>query len=224
MDGIADMGGTPGWGPVRPPRRDEPVFAELWQGRAFALTLLSIRVSGQNVDAFRHALERLDRNAYLDDGYYGRWLNGSEVMLTDSAILAPGAIDARARNLRGEHIEEPPIPAPDRPDYAPTAEGSLRTIDTEPRFNVGDAVRARNISPVGHTRLPRYVRGHAGVIEMLQPAAVLPDTNAHFQGENPQHVYSVRFDSRELWGADTEPFTLTIEMFDSYLEPMETTT
>jgi nitrile hydratase len=224
MDGIADMGGTPGWGPVRPPRRDEPVFAEPWQGRAFALTLLSIRVSGQNVDAFRHALERLDRNAYLDDGYYGRWLNASEVMLTDSAILAPGAIDARARNLRGEHTEEPAIPEPDKPDYAPTAEGSLRTIDTEPRFNVGDPVRARNISPAGHTRLPRYVRGHAGVIEMLQPAAVLPDTHAHFQGENPQHVYSVRFDSRELWGADAEPFTLTIEMFDSYLEPMETTT
>jgi hypothetical protein len=53
---------------------------------------------------------------------------------------------------------------------------------------------------------------------------VLPDTHAHFQGENPQHVYSVRFDSRELWGADAEPFKLTIEMFDSYLEPMETTT
>jgi nitrile hydratase beta subunit len=223
MDGIADMGGTGGWGPAQRPRRDEPVFAETWQGRAFALTLLSIRVSGWNVDAFRHALERLDRSAYLDDGYYGRWLNASELMLTDSAILAPGAIDARAGNLRGEHLEEPPIPQPHKPDYAPTAEGSLRTVDTEPRFAVGDRVRARNISPVGHTRLPRYARGHAGVVEMLQPAAVLPDTNAHFQGEHPQHVYSVRFDSRELWGADAEPFAITIEMFEGYLEPFQPT-
>lgn len=74
------------------------------------------------------------------------------------------------------------------------------------------------MSPAGHTRLPGYVRGHTGVVALIQPASVLPDTNAHFQGENPQYVYSVRFDSHELWGADAEPFALTIEMFESYLE------
>jgi nitrile hydratase len=55
---------------------------------------------------------------------------------------------------------------------------------------------------------------------MIQPAHVLPDTHAHFLGENPQHVYTVRFDSRELWGADSEPFTVTDELFESYLEPV----
>src|SRR4051812_39990050 len=135
MDGIADMGGTPGWGVVHPPRPDEPVFAEPWQSRAFALALLSSRIAcgGYNPGAFRHAMERLDRTRYLDDGYFGRWLNCAELMLTDSATLAPGAIDARARNLRGEQAEEPPVPAP-RPDYAPTAApvgaGSLRSVDT----------------------------------------------------------------------------------------------
>jgi nitrile hydratase len=218
MDGIADMGGTQGWGPASAPRPDEPVFAEPWQGRAFALALLSIRVSGQNIDAFRHALERLDRVAYLDDGYFGRWLNASELLLADSAILAPGAIDARARNLRGEDADEPPIPEPAKPDYAPAGRGSLRTVDFAPAFAVGERVRAKDMSPPGHTRLPRYVRGHAGVVERIQPAAVLPDTNAHFLGENAQHVYSVRFESRELWGADAEPFALTVEMFESYLE------
>jgi nitrile hydratase subunit beta len=223
MDGIADMGGTSGWGPTHPPRRAEPVFEEPWQGRAFALTLLSSRISfgGYNPDGFRHALERLDRTAYLDDGYYGRWLNCAELMLTESATLAPGAIDARARNLRGEHVEEPPIPAP-RPDYAPTAApvgaGSLRPVDTAPAFAVGERVRAKDISPAGHTRLPGYIRGHIGVVELIQPASVLPDTNAHFKGENPEHVYSVRFDSHELWGAGTEPFALTVELFESYLE------
>src|SRR5215472_6862576 len=120
MDSIADMGGTQGWGHLHPPRADEPVFGEPWQGRAFELTLLSVVVSGQNIDAFRHAQERLDRAAYLDDGYFGRWLSASELMLTDSAILAPGAIDARARNLRGKDAEEPPIPEPARPDYVPS--------------------------------------------------------------------------------------------------------
>jgi nitrile hydratase subunit beta len=220
MDSIADMGGTPGWGPLHPPRRDEPVFEEPWQGRAFALAILSSRVAcgGINTDAFRHAVERLDRAAYLDDGYYGRWLNAGELMLTERSILAPGAIEARARNLRGEHVEEPPIPEPARPDYAPTAEGSLRTVDTAPAFTVGDRVHAKDISPSGHTRLPGYIQGHIGVVELIQPAAVLPDTNAHFLGENPQHVYSVRFDSRELWGSGAEPFALTVELYESYLE------
>lgn len=221
MDGIADMGGTPGWGAVKAPTRDEPVFADAWEGRAFALTLLSMgRVSGQNLDAFRHALERLDREHYLDvDGYYARWLNAAELMLVDSAILAPGAVEARARTIGGEAVEEPPVPEPAKPDYAPTAVGSLREVPDPPRFAVGDRVRAKDMKPAGHTKLPRYVRGHVGVVETIQPAHLLPDTHAHFQGENPQHVYSVRFDSRELWGPDAEDFTLTIELFDSYLEP-----
>ncbi|MFJ8357105.1 nitrile hydratase subunit beta [Streptomyces sp. NPDC093984] len=224
MEGVADMGGTSGWGPAHPPRQDEPVFEEPWQGRAFALALVSSRIAcgGYNPDAFRHAHERLDRAAYLDEGYFGRWLNGAELMLTDSATLAAGAIDARARNLRGEHVEEPPVPAP-RPDYRPTAApvgaGSLRSVDTAPAFAVGERVRAKDMSPQGHTRLARYLRGHTGVVERVQPASVLPDTNAHFQGENPQHVYSVRFDSRELWGDGAEAFALTAELFESYLEP-----
>lgn len=218
MEGIADMGGTRGWGPVRPPRPGEPVFAEPWQGRAFALAILSVQVSGYNVDAFRHATERLDRAAYLDDGYFGRWLNAAELMLTESAVLAPTAVETRARNLRGAGVEEPPVPEPARPDYAPTAPGSLRSVDTPPAFAVGERVRAKDMSPPGHTRLPGYLRGHPGVVELVQPAALLPDTHAHFLGENPQHVYSVRFDSRELWGAAAEPFSVTAELFESYLE------
>jgi nitrile hydratase len=66
--------------------------------------------------------------------------------------------------------------------------------------------------------LPGYVRGHTGVVDLIQPAAVLPDTNAHFRGENPQYVYSVRFASRELWGAEAEPFAVSVELFESYLE------
>ena len=98
MDGIADMGGTEGWGPTRPPLVDEPVFGEAWEGRAFALALLSTRLAGWNLDAFRHALERLSRAAYLDDGYFGRWLNAAALVLTDSALLAPKEVEARARN------------------------------------------------------------------------------------------------------------------------------
>ncbi|MQA12757.1 MAG: nitrile hydratase subunit beta [Pseudonocardiaceae bacterium] len=221
METIADMGGTRGWGRAPVPV-DEPVFAESWEGRAFALTLLSMgRVSGRNLDAFRHALERLPRDDYLADGYYGRWLNAAELMLTDSAILAPGAVNARARANRGEQTDQPAFPEPNKPDYQNTAAGQLRTVAEPPRFAVGDRVRAKDIHPEGHTRLCGYLRGHRGVIELIQPAAVLPDTNAHFLGENPQYVYAVGFDSHELWGPDAESFRLHVDLFESYLEADE---
>ncbi|MFF5207272.1 nitrile hydratase subunit beta [Streptosporangium sp. NPDC000396] len=216
--GIHDMGGTEGWGPVPVPRPDEPVFEEEWQARAFALALLSMRLSGTNLDAFRHAMNRLDRQDYLDDGYYGRWLHGAENLLYDSSIIARGTAEARAANLSGGSAEEPGPPEPDKPDYAPTAAGSLRVVSSPPRFSVGSAVRAKVFAPPGHTRLPRYVMGHAGSVMIVQPAQVLPDTNAHFQGENAQWVYSVRFDSAELFGPDAEPFALNIDLYEDYLE------
>jgi nitrile hydratase subunit beta len=217
LDGIGDMGGMQGFGAVSV-EPDEPVFHEDWERRAFAMALLSMRVSGTNLDAFRHAADRLHPVDYLVDGYYGRWLGIAETLLTDSGIIAPGAVDARARTIRGEDVTEPPQPSPNKPDYQPAAAGSLRQVDTPPAFAVGDRVRAKDVHPTGHTRLPRYVRGRAGVVRQVQPSAVLPDTNAHFLGENAQHVYSVEFDSRELWGEDSEPFGLSIDLYEDYLE------
>lgn len=217
MDGIADMGGTSGWGMAHPPDGNEPVFAEPWHARAFALALLSNRLAGGNLDTFRHAIERLDRSAYLDDGYFGRWLNAADLLLTENAILKPSAVDARARKLRGDVVDEPEA-ANAEPQTASAAADSLRSIDAAPAFAVGDHVRAKDMSPPGHTRLPRYARGHVGVVAVVQPAFVFPDTNAHHRGENPQYVYSVRFDSHELWGDEAETFAVTVDMYEDYLE------
>ena len=218
MDTIADMGGMQAFGTVKLNDPFDPPFDEEWQRRAFAMALLSMRVSGTNLDTFRWALERQHPLDYLLDGYYGRWLNCAINMLTDSAIIAPGAVEARVRKMRGEDVEEPPIPEPQKPDYKPTAAGSIRQIEDPPKFKVGDRVRAKLEHPPTHTRLARYVRGRSGTIRALHPAQVLPDTNAHFKGENAQHVYNVVFDSRELWGPDAEDFTVYFDLYESYIE------
>jgi nitrile hydratase subunit beta len=174
MDEIADMGGSEGRGPTHPPIGDEPVFHEPWVARAFALTLFSNQLAGGNLDTYRHAIERLDPTAYLSDGHSGRWINGAELMLTENGLLAPSAIEVRARNLRGEQIAEPPAPQPVTRDYVATDEGPLRVVDRAPAFEVGEQVRIKNMSPAGHTRLPRYVRGHAGTVTQIQPALCSP--------------------------------------------------
>ena len=217
MDGIHDMGGMQGWGTVTIDA-DEPVFREAWHGRAFAMGAMSMGLSGTNLDAFRHGLERLHPYDYLADGYYGRWLACAETLLVDSGVLPPGAVEARARNLLGESVEEPADVEENKPVYERGGPGSLRAIEEAPAFTPGDRVRAADMRTDGHTRMPAYVRGRTGTVHALRPSALLPDTNAHFAGENPQHVYTVEFDSAELWGPDAEAATVRIDLFESYLE------
>lgn len=217
MDGIHDMGGEDGWGTVVIDP-DEQVFAEEWEGRAFAMGAMSGGLSGTNLDAFRHALERLHPLDYLSDGYYGRWLACAELLLVDSGVLPAGAVDARAQNLLGNDVPEPTETHGEKPDYERHGGGSLRSIDDPPAFAVGDRVLAKDLHRRGHHRMPAYVRGHVGTIVALRPAAVLPDSTAHFVGEDAQHVYTVEFESADLWGDEADTFTLHIDLFETYME------
>jgi nitrile hydratase subunit beta len=217
VDGIHDMGGMQGFGRTMPPNDGGP-FAKPWEGKAFALGLLAIRASGANLHAFRHAIERVPPTEYLS-GYYARWLLGAQKLLADSGIVSDDEVAARAARLSGQDAEEPPPPQPHKPQMASGGPGNLRTLDTPPAFAVGDAVRTRDLDPVGHTRLPRYVRRRTGTVTAIMPAQVFPDSAAHFLGEDPQHVYSVEFASDELWGPGAEPFGLTIDLYEHYLEP-----
>ncbi len=218
MERVHDMGGrTRYFGSLPPIDPDEPAFPHEWEGKAFALALLANRVAGTNLHAFRHAIERVPEPDYLS-GYYERWLASAEILLLDSGILAPGAVEARARRLRGEDVEEPPAPEPHKPDMPSGGGGNLRAVDQPPAFTAGDTVTTRAEVRAPHTRLPAYARGKTGTVTALRPAAVFSDTAAYFIGEFPQHVYTVEFSSGELWGEDAEPATVTLDLFECYLE------
>jgi nitrile hydratase subunit beta len=217
VDGIHDMGGMQGFGRTMPPNEGGP-FAEPWEGKAFALGLLAIRASGTNLHAFRHAINRVPPLDYLS-GYYDRWLMGAQNLLADSGVVSDDQVAARAAQLSGQDAEEPPPPQPHKPEMTSGGPGNLRTLDNPPAFAVGDTVRTRDLDPAGHTRLPRYVRRRTGTVAAILPAQVFPDSAAHFLGEDPQHVYAVEFASDELWGPGAEPFSLTIDLYEPYLEP-----
>ena len=211
MDGIHDMGGMRGFGKIEA-EVNEPVFHTRWEGRAFAL--MSLAGGFANVDAGRHAIEQIPPADYLSLPYYGRWLRALEMQLVEAGVLEDGELAARAAGAPFERRE----PLGDRPTGSPTAS---RRLERAPLYRVGQAVRTRNLHPPGHTRLAGYVRARRGVVEIVHPGAwVLPDSNAHDRGEQPQPVYSVGFDGRELWGDDAEAGTaVCIDLFESYLEP-----
>jgi nitrile hydratase subunit beta len=215
VNGIHDMGGMHGFGPVEG-EADEPVFHSRWEARVFGLSLLSALRLGGNIDARRHGLERLDPVTYLRDGYYGRWLARLERELLRRGVLASGELEARLAGGRAPAAPAPALAAPPPPPSHPF----VREVRRPAAFRIGDRVRTRNHQPAGHTRLAGYARSRCGVVARVHPACVFPDTNAHDLGEQPQHVYAVRFEGRELWGASAEPGTCVhLDCFESYLEP-----
>ena len=211
MNGIHDMGGLHGFGRVEV-EAGEPVFHARWEARVFGI--VNLLPSG-NVDAGRHGLERLDPVSYLANGYYGRWLAALERGLLAQGILAPDEIEARmlAPVAPSTPRAAPPWKPSPRPSYA-------RAVGRAPRFAAGAAVRTRNHQPEGHTRLPAYARCRRGAIERVHPAMVYPDDHAHGRGENPHHLYTVRFAARELWRDEAETdTTVCLDLFEPYLEP-----
>lgn len=218
MNGVHDMGGMHGFGPIAP-ERDAPVFHARWEGRVHALALAAGAWRRWNIDQLRHQRELIPGPDYLRMGYYERWLSGLGELLLRAGLVS------RAELASGK-------PAPDAvkhtPAFAKEAVATrltrsakfVRELARAPRFGVGAQVRVRNVHPLGHTRAARYVRGHAGEIVRYHGAHVLPDAHAHGLGENPEPLYGVRFSARELWGEQANARdSVCLDLWESYLEP-----
>jgi nitrile hydratase subunit beta len=220
MNGAHDMGGVHGFGPVIP-EANEPTFHAEWEKRIFALNLAAGRPGNWNLDMSRFARENRPPADYLSKTYYELWVAGLERMLVERGLVSEDEIKA-GRSLREpkkvdgilKHSSVEAVFSRGRPSERP-ATGPAR-------FSVGDFVRAKNIHPTTHTRLPRYVRGHIGMIERLNGCHVFPDTNALGQGENPQWLYTVRFNGHDLWGSEADKMLkVSVDAWEPYLEPAD---
>ncbi|HEY1472675.1 MAG TPA: nitrile hydratase subunit beta [Pseudolabrys sp.] len=218
MNGVHDMGGMDGFGPVVP-EPNEPVFHAEWEKRAFALTLAMGMPGGWNIDMSRFARENRPPAEYLSMSYYQLWFAGLETLLKERDLVTDDEIVVG-------HSLHPPQPdkrvlSPDDVQKVLHRGGPTeRQTNTNAAFKPGDRVRAKMINPPTHTRLPRYVRGRVGTIERVIGCHVFPDSNARGVGENPQWLYTVRFDGRELWGPDGDPsLTVSVDAWEPYLVP-----
>ena len=216
MNGVQDMGGMQDFGPVAP-EANEPWFHHPWERRAFALTLAMGATGAWNLDQSRAARESLPPAQYLARSYYEIWLEGLLALMRERGLVSAAEIAA------GRKLEEPKV-LPRRLDHdmvtAALSRGNStqRPLPGSPRFAPGDAVRARNVNPRGHTRLPRYCRGKPGTIVAIHGAHVYPDVNAREVGAAPQWLYAVRFAACDLWGPDTSASAVHVDCFEPYLE------
>jgi len=217
MNGVHDMGGMDGFGKVEP-EPNEPVFHHDWEGRVMAMMRAMGAAGAFNIDTMRYHFEILPPAIYLACTYYQKWFLGLEDMLIDKGFVSASEVaaghsatsakplkrgkftlnDVERVMVRGKFGREAPAPA---------------------KFKPGDSVRAKNMHPATHTRLPRYARGHVGVVERNLGCNVFPDSAAMDAGENPQWLYTVVFDGVELWGPDSDPTVkVSIDAFEPYLE------
>lgn len=217
MNGPQDLGGQMGFGPVAP-EANEPIFHASWERRALALTLAMGATREWTIDMSRLARESLPPAQYLGSSYYEIWIAGLTRLILARGLVtkdevASGKMEVPAKQVAGKLFAKDVAAA--------LAKGGPTTRpETTPRYKVGDKVRTRNFHPVAHTRLPRYLRGHAGEIVRLHGTHVFPDTNAHEKGEHPQALYTVRFSARDVWGEARHPRdTVSADLWESYLEP-----
>jgi nitrile hydratase len=215
------MGGQQGFGPVLI-EEAEPLFHADWESRAMAMTV-AMGASGQwNIDLSRSARESLPPDIYLSSSYYEIWVRALEKLMLERHMVTAAELET------GQMITPPvnvsKVLTRDSVDAALKAGSPTeRPIDQPALFKVGQKVRALNMHPQGHTRLPRYVRGHVGTIVSLHGGHVMPDQHT-LRALPPFHVsvewlYTVVFEGPTLWGSDSDPTVeVTVDAWESYLE------
>jgi nitrile hydratase subunit beta len=221
MNGVHDLGGMHGFGPVIR-EHNEPVFHSEWEKRVFGMTLTAMGRRVCNVDEFRRAIEHMPPADYLAASYYEKWLHALEALLVEKGVVT-------REELTSGHAAAP-APVKTIGSLDDGNGGGVESFDRsavklrfdksyKPGFKVGDRVVARNFNPEHHTRLPRYARGKRGVIRYDHGVFVFPDTHAHGQGGKPQHVYTVAFEARELWDPDqNRRAPVYLDCWEDYLE------
>jgi nitrile hydratase beta subunit len=231
MNGIHDMGGMHGFGKIQY-LPEEPPFREEWEGRMFALLATVTGLGLMNIDEWRHGQERMNPAEYLSVSYYEHWLHSVVDLLDQKGILSIADLEAKMAQIKDRPRSEDGADKGARsttallrsemvPGALAAGHSTRADVAIEPRFKVGQRVRAKNLQFLGHTRLVRYVKGKVGVVETDFGVFTLPDTMAHGDIPTPQHVYSIAFTSKELWGPEADPKNSSrVGLWEDYVDPV----
>ncbi len=218
MNGAHDLGGMHGLGPINPePEREEPLFHAEWEKRALGLTLTAGWLGQWNIDVSRHARERQHPVTYLSNSYYENWLAGLETLLVEKGVVTLEELEqGKALEPAPESLTSKCAPASAVTNILSSGGPCDHPTDDPQEFKIGDKVRVIQFNPTGHTRAPRYVRGHVGTVCDYHGSFILPDENSK-GNKIGQHLYNVSFDGDTLWGPGNDS-TIHVDLWQSYLE------
>ena len=202
MDGVHDLGGRQGFGPVRY-THDAGAFHARWEVRVNALYAQAVRAGLFNMDEYRHAIERMEPRHYLSASYYERSLTSLATLCVEKGIVPLAELEERAGGTF--RIAQPAAPG-------------RGNVASRTSFVPGDRVRVRDDHVAGHVRMPAYIRGRTGVVVGVSPAYPFPDAHAHGVAADDEPTYDVRFRADELWPGAAEPALVHVGVFESYLE------
>jgi nitrile hydratase len=215
MNGVHDMGGLQSFGPVVL-GKDEPHFHHRWEGRVLGMVVLMGAAREWNLDQSRSARESLPPAKYLSSSYYKIWTEGlCKLMVERGLVTEEELADGRARTPAKPLANV--LTADRLPAAIARGSPTQRPDSTKAGFAVGDPVRTRNLNPPTHTRLPRYCRDKPGTIVKVHGTHVFADSHA-LGREDPQWLYTVRFDAADLWGANTTASAVFVDCWEPYLE------
>ena len=219
MNGWHDLGGMHGFGPILPNCNcDEPVFQDRWEARVFALTVAVEYLDKWNLDESRYAIEDQHPVDYLKNSYYENWLIGLERLMVEKDLITNNELASGAMDVNATRNEFVPLHVSEVKRYIYKGGATRMDIKSSPQFEIGDMVSVANVNSLGHTRLPRYVRGKRGVVHEYHGAHVFPDQNA-LGTRIGQHLYSVYFTAAEIWGNVWEAnFGVNVDLWEPYLE------
>jgi len=209
MDGVHDLGGVEGFGPVRHRVNTDtykPFFKESWEHLPYTLAFIAIGpLNLFPLDEARYATERIEPVQSMGMGYWDRILTSGITLYVEKGILtteeleevAGGAVPvAKKRAAAGRQVR-------------PAGDG----------YQVGDKVRVRNEHVPGHVRAPGYTRGKRGtIVHRTTKKFPFPDSAAHAMPTEAEPTYHVRFENRELWGEGAAQGAVYVDLWQSYLE------
>ncbi|MEE8518910.1 MAG: nitrile hydratase subunit beta [Dehalococcoidia bacterium] len=223
MNGAHDMGGMEGFGPIQAePESKEPVFHSEAEARVFAMNRAAGIFHLWNIDISRYAKERQHPADYLKHSYYENWLAGLETLLVEAGLVTPEELTTgKVLSPVSQEIKDAALKAEQVGTRPLRVTNYRREVEDGPRYQAGDRIRALNRHPTGHTREPRYIRGHVGTVHEHYGAQVYPDLSTQGIDEG-RHLYAVRFEGRELWGESANANSVVyVDMFEDYMEPAE---
>ena len=218
MDGIHDLGGKQGYGPIDVDD-DEKAFHEDWEGREWGIAQCA-RTPGITIDWWRHCRELIMPEDYLGRPYFDSWAQTDFSTYIEAGWISLEEIKAgkssSAESDYGEPAAAMTLQQVLQEDHAHAVRFDAE-IETPPLFAVGQQVTTCRHGNSGHTRLPQYARDRRGTVHAYHGAHIFPDLSA--QGEEVhQHCYSIMFEASELWPeAKWSQDKVYLDLWESYL-------